>query len=289
MVNALHLPEPKGTTMSVAQLGPIELYSSQSASHAVRFPKAAIGTDQDAEWCEFYTPDGWQRLRLHDYADIYRVPGLYEHIFANLLECTSPQEVIGLLGTVLKDWPDSPTAMRVIDLGAGNGMVGEQLRALGVRELAGVDLIPQAAEAAHRDRPGMYDEYVVGDMTQPSETDLRVLKSIEPNCLATCSALGFGDIPPAAFANIFNLVSTPGWIAFNIKERFLSGKDDTGFCRLIRAMTDQGIIQIQSYRRYQHRLSVTGQKLHYVAMVARKMGSIHESMVTAAEQASGDA
>ena len=38
----------------------------------------------------------------------------------------------------------------------------------------------------------------------------------------TCvAALGFGDIPPLAFADAFNLVASPGWIAFNIRDRYV--------------------------------------------------------------------
>ena len=37
----------------------------------------------------------------------------------------------------------------------------------------------------------------------------------------TVAALGYGDIPPQAFAEAFNLISDHGWVAFNIKDRFL--------------------------------------------------------------------
>ena len=45
--------------------------------------------DQDEEWCEIVMNGERQRIRLHDYAAIYNVPGLYEQLFACLLY-TSP-------------------------------------------------------------------------------------------------------------------------------------------------------------------------------------------------------
>jgi hypothetical protein len=253
-------------------------------SYPVRFPKAVSDEfEQNTEWCEVYIDNAWQRIRLHDYAGIYRQPGLYEYLFANLLRCSSPQRVVSLLGTTLREWDHRATDLSVIDLGAGNGMVGEQLRLLGIRALVGADIIPEAAEAARRDRPRLYDDYVVADLCELRAADAERLRARQPNCLTTVSALGFGDIPPRAFGTAFNLISTPGWLAFNIKETFLSGKDETGFSRLIRALSDGEFIQIQAYSRYSHRLSVDSQRLNYVAMVARKLRPMPENMPSEVE------
>lgn len=32
-----------------------------------------------------------KKLALHDYASVYKVPGLYEHVVQDLLQCKSPQ------------------------------------------------------------------------------------------------------------------------------------------------------------------------------------------------------
>ena len=47
---------------------------------------------------------------------------------------------------------DNETAaqLRVLDVGAGNGMVGEELDRMGAKHIVGVDIIPEAAEAAQR-------------------------------------------------------------------------------------------------------------------------------------------
>jgi predicted TPR repeat methyltransferase len=269
--------------MSITTNGPtlVEIASPTSLVNTpmVRFPRIDRNhIDQDEEWCEVYVDGDWMRLRLHDYADIYRQPGLYEHIFENLLECTSPQRVISLFSDVLREDGERPTACSAIDLGAGNGMVGEQMRGIGVRRLVGVDIIPEAADAAHRDRPGLYDDYVVADLCNPSPSDRKRLEKHQPDSLVTVSALGFGDIPPQAFWTALSAIQTPGWVAFNIKASFLAGDDSSGFCRLIRALFERGIMQLQASRRYSHRLNVQGERKYYVAMVAKKMAKLPEDL-----------
>lgn len=250
-----------------------------STCYMIRFPGNREHMPQNEEMCEIQIDGNWQQLRLHDYDRIYRMPGLYEQLFADRLQCTSPQRVVSVFSDVLGDWPVKPSTLRALELGAGNGMVGEELRQLGVEALLGVDILPEAAEAAHRDRPGVYDDYLVADFTNLSPRLRKKVTDFRANCLVTVAALGFGDIPPSAFMTAYNLVSTPGWVVFNIKENFLSGVDDTGFARLIRAMSEQEYIQIQAYRRYSHRLSVSGQRLHYVAIVARKLRAVPESLL----------
>ena len=44
-------------------------------------------------------------------------------------------------------------------------MVGEQLAAVGIDSIVGLDLLPEARDAALRDRPGLYEDYFAGDVT----------------------------------------------------------------------------------------------------------------------------
>jgi len=97
------------------------------------------------------------------------------------------------------------------------------------------------------------------------------------NCLVSVATLGFNDIPPAAFAAAADLVEAPGWLAFNLKEDFLRAGEQSGFARLVARLCEAGIVRIEAYRRYRHRLSAAGKPLHYVAMVGRKLRDIPES------------
>lgn len=241
----------------------------------VRIPTAAHSAgDQDEEWCEVRLNGGYKRIRFHDYDDIFAIPGLYERIFHEQLECDSPRVVTELIERALGEADWSPSDLSVLELGAGNGMVAEQLVDLGVSSVVGVDIIEEAAEAAERDRPGVYDDYHVLDLTDVGEKDHRRLAGHGFNCLVTVAALGFGDIPPEAFTAAYDLVEPDGWIAFNIKQDFVDADDPTGFARLIRSSVESGALELVDRHRYRHRLAVDGEPIHYVALVARKRSAL---------------
>ena len=76
------------------------------------------------------------------------------------------------------------------------------------------------------------------------------------------------------FALTFFFISTPGWVAFNIKDKFLCQEDTTGFCRLIKQMMDDGLLNVSTQHRYRHRLSLAGDPLHYIAIVGEKTSDV---------------
>ncbi len=230
--------------------------------------------DQDEEWCEIERDGKRRRIRFHDYAEIYNVPGLYERLFAEQLDCQSPRVVTELLGEQLRACGLKPETLTVLDFGAGNGMVGELLGELAVGEIIGVDLLAEARDAAHRDRPGLYDAYYALDMTQLSADARRDLMRHDFDLMTCVAALGFGDIPTLAFVEAFNLVGSPGWIAFNIRDRFLEENCDSGFGGLLARMFGEGILEERTRTRYTHRVSVNGEALEYEAIVAEKHADI---------------
>ncbi|MDQ3647953.1 MAG: methyltransferase domain-containing protein [Actinomycetota bacterium] len=245
----------------------------------IRFPSDGRAVDQDQEWAEIGVNGTARRYRFHDYADLYEVPGLYEQIFYDELKCQSPQVVCGLLGEVLASEYLDPADLRIFDVGAGNGMVGEELAKLGAAEIVGVDIIEAAARATERDRPGVYDSYHVLDLTDIPAAARSELEDRQFNCLVTVAALGFGDIPPRAFAEAYNLTLDDGWVAFNIKEAFLAEGESSGFSRLIEHMTGEGAMEMKAGMTYRHRLSTAGEPLDYRIMIARKQRDIPQSWI----------
>jgi SAM-dependent methyltransferase len=235
--------------------------------------RSAAVLDQDEEWCEIELDGERRRIRLHDYAAIYDMPGLYEQLFAETLECTSPQVVCDLLADELDATDADPAAMAVLDFGAGNGMIAEQLARIGFAKIVGVDLLPEARAAALRDRPGVYADYRVLDFTALRAGDRMALKRHRFDCLTCVAALGFGDVPQLAFAEAFNLVASPGWLAFNLRDRLLE-EESGGFGGLIDRMLAEGVIEERARRQYTHRVSIAGQPLDYVAIVAEKKRDI---------------
>ncbi len=244
----------------------------RSVRHRVRFPppNGDGALDQDEAYFHLIE-DGEQRtLRFHDYGAIYRRPGLYEQLFYERLKCQSPGKVAEVLSSVLKEEGDHASALRVLDLGAGNGMSGEALNLRGAARLVGVDIEPEAKKAVERDRPGLYDQYYVADFTDLDDELRSELEDWNLDCLFCVAALGFGDIPPAAFLTALNIVEDDAWVAFNIKETFLDQDDTSGFSIMIRSLILSDHLDLYHLERYRHRLSIDGTPLHYFSIVARK-------------------
>lgn len=240
----------------------------------VEFPTESTDPTQDRESCRVVVDGEARTIRFHDYDEIFAVEGLYERIFHKHLDCRSPTEAVGQLEEALEAEGVDPATLAGIDVGAGNGLVGEGLRRLGVASLVGVDIIQASADAARRDRPEVYDDYVVCDLTALDAGQRERLCAHRPNLMTTVAALGFDDIPPQAFAEAFNLVGDGAWIAFNIKVDFLDETDRSGFRGLIAQMLETGVLDERGRRRYRHRLSMNGEPLDYVAIVGRKRADV---------------
>ena len=245
----------------------------------IALPPADLSLTQDAEWCVVRLNGKWREIRLHDYDELFAVPGLYEHLIYDILKCDSPARIRKLFEAELDACDTPASTLRVLDLGAGNGMVGEELADIGVEFMVGVDIMEAAAEATLRDRPGVYADYHVVDMTRLNQSDRRELAGHGFNCLTCVAALGFGDIPTKAFANAYNLIEPGGWIAFNIKSSFLDQDDSSGFARLIRSMLDDKVLDLRNTQHYQHRVGTNRQPIQYVAIVGNRRRDVSEAML----------
>lgn len=248
----------------------------------VFLPPVDLPLDQDQEWCEIEEGGNRRRLRFHDYAELYQRPGLYEHLFYGLLGCRSPERIASMLAAVRAEGLHTGP-LRVLDLGAGNGMVGEELKKVGTEAILGADILEEARQAAERDRPGVYDDYVACDLREPSTVVLERLRAFRPNCLASVAALGFGDVPPRVYFNALALIPIGGLLAFNIKSDFLDGRYSFGFSELIRRMVGEQAIRFESMQRYRHRLDVRGEPLFYTAIIATKLADVPEAMLVERE------
>jgi len=249
--------------------------------HHIRFPSVDTQSlAQDEAYFTLVAPDGTQsELRFHDYDAIYSVEGLYEQLFYDRLKCQSPEKVVNILRHAMSGEPWLFNELRVLDLGAGNGMVGDELQKHGVARIVGIDISEPAAMAVQRDRPGVYDEFYSMDMSAMSADQREELTGWRFNCMVSVAALGFGDIPVRVFAEAYNLIEDGGWVAFNIKETFLDNRDTTGFSVFIRNLILSEYLHIYHMERYRHRLSIDGQPLYYFGVACRKSGSIPEAMI----------
>ncbi len=249
----------------------------QVPRYKIRFP--ASDTKQlSQDQAYFFLEEGVnaepKRIRFHDYGELYARAGLYEQLFYDRLKCDSPSKVSSLLKKVVEESSGRFSQLRIIDLGAGNGIMGECLLQYGVSRLVGVDILEEASHAVLRDRPAVYDAYYLADFTQLHPDLKEELSCWRLNCMVTVAALGFGDIPPAAFLEAFNLIEEQGWVAFNIKETFFDNMDKSGFSVFIKQLILTEYLDLHHLERYQHRLSIDGEPLYYYAVIGRKNQNI---------------
>lgn len=244
--------------------------------HRIRLPAVDFTSESESDvYFVLDHADGRaEHIRFHDYDRIFSVPGLYEQIFYTRLKCDSPRFLAGRLHEVLAAAGDDLNRQRVLDFGAGNGMMGQELARYGVSRLVGADISAVAKDAQWRDRPGIYDAYYVGDLSRHDDALMATLGEWDFNCLTTVAALGYDDIQVAAFRRAFNLIADGGWIAFNIKETFLGESDSSGLAVFIKQLVSGEHMQLYHLERYRHRISIEGKPLYYCAVIGRKLAPI---------------
>lgn len=244
--------------------------------HQIQLPnEGSKEVSQDKAFFYLVGDDGAkEKIVFHNYGRIFETPGLYEQIFYDRLRCTSPKVVTDILRKAIQSSNENFTELRVLDFGAGNGMMGEAMQKYGVARLVGADIVDSAKKATYRDRPGIYDEYYIDDFTKLDSKRVKEYQSWNFDCLTTVAALGFGDIPVAAFHQAMNLVKNDGWVAFNIKESFLKPSDQSGFSKFIRKLMLSEYLDVHFIERYRHRISIEGVPLYYFTIVARKTQDI---------------
>lgn len=216
-----------------------------------------------------------ERIRLHDYAKVYSVPGLYEHVVQFLLRCRSPEVAAQLLLSTTENEGANVTKMRVLDLGAGNGIVGQLLRQRGVGYLVGIDNIPEAKAAADRDYPAAYDDYLVADLGYAQPDTVKALESVRLTALVCVGALGGGHVLPMGLIRALNVLDQARNLAvLTIHEKWLTSGDNEGFAEILTSLEDCGYVKLLSSRRFTHRVNVLGDPVTYRAMAIRRMRHI---------------
>jgi SAM-dependent methyltransferase len=207
-------------------------------------------------------------VHLHDYPRLYAVSGLYEHVVQQLLGCRSPQVAADALGRAVRGLGLQPRRLRVLDLGAGTGLVGELLRELGFFEVIGLDALEEARAACLRDRPGVYRDYLVGDLADPSTELSAQLRGFRPDALVAAGAFGGTHAPPRALANALALLPSGAPVVFTIDRRWLRTDDPGGFGTAVARLVDSGTHGLLERTSFQHRLTTTGTPIQYELIVA---------------------
>lgn len=247
--------------------------------YAIRFPRSASSDQGDFECVEVRLDGRWERVRLDDKERILSLPGLHEQLFTDVLHCRGPKRLVALLDRVLAEQGVAASHLDVVDLNAGAGTVAEELRRLGVGTVVGVDDTPAARAAAERDRWGIYDDYLAADLTNASSHELARLVATDPNVLIASAVVRSDEVNPRTFAATFNVIRSSGWVALNLDNPFgaIDAQDAMG--RLVRAMLDRQIVQVEATERYVHRLDTQGRRIESLAVVVRKLCDLPDDLL----------
>jgi hypothetical protein len=155
---------------------------------------------------------------------------------------------------------------RVIDVAAGNGVSGAALRAAGMDVVLGTDIVPEAREAALRDRPGVYDEYLTLDLTALSAAQTEHLRSLRADALTCVAPVGTvpGTVPPQVIATVCRVLSGEPLVVTLYDPRF--GEPDPLDQQFF--MAEVGAeATLLDHERYLHRFLVTGAPFELEASV----------------------
>jgi hypothetical protein len=209
--------------------------------------------------------DGTTReFRLHDYEELFALPGVYEQIVHERLGCRSPTVVAGLLAETVDRLGWDRSSVRVIDIAAGNGVSGEELALAGLHPVLGTDLVDAARLAAVRDRPGLYDEYLTLDLLALTDQQRATLEALHANVLCCVAPIGEHQVPVTALTAVAALLEPDALVAY-LHEVPLGQPDDVTPAAFGSDVLATELVR----RRYIHRYTVTGRPFEMDAVVWR--------------------
>ncbi|HSP38574.1 MAG TPA: hypothetical protein VLR26_12555 [Frankiaceae bacterium] len=226
----------------------------------------APGRGQDEESFVLTQDDGSsERIVLHDYSRVYAVPGLYEEVVQHRLGCVSPQVLAGTLADAVAEAGASMAELRVLDVGAGNGVVGSELHARGAQVVAGTDGVVAARDAARRDRPELYEVYAIAGVDEVTPEQLVADHGL--NALTGAGAFGGGHIEVSDVARWWAAFPPGAWFAATIAPDVVdpAGQDLLGALAAADPTT-----QVVRQKTFAHRRRMSGEPITYSAVVARK-------------------
>jgi len=213
-----------------------------------------------------------QELRLHDYAQLYALPGVYEQIVQERLGCRSPAELASMLAEAADGLGWERSGVRVLDLAAGNGVSGEALAAAGLRPVLGSDIVASAREAALRDRPGLYDEYLTLDLLALTDAQRSAVAGLQANALCCVAPVGDhpSQLPTAALVAAARLLTADALVVY-MHDPSVGAADPVTQQLWNAELGGPGRITAQELRRrrYLHRYTVNGEPFEMDGVVWR--------------------
>nr|VFK43257.1 MAG: hypothetical protein BECKTC1821D_GA0114238_101621 [Candidatus Kentron sp. TC] len=215
-----------------------------------------------------------KKIGLHDYKTIYKYPWLYEAVVYDCLGCKTPDEMCNILDKLFSDLNIDREKLHMLEIGAGSGIFASKLvERVGIGDISGLDLYEVAKIAAERDRPNLYKNYYVADLTDLSPDLLKELTRQQFNCIGVASATGWGNhIPVGGFEQAFDLLIQGGLFIFHVKPF-----DPDPECIALNRWIEHKIESKQLILRHKqpafHRYNMEGDEIYYDVIVGVKNDS----------------
>jgi predicted TPR repeat methyltransferase len=210
-----------------------------------------------------------EELALHDYERLYAIAGLYEEIVQVQLGCRSPQVIASMIAAAAERLGWAPSDVRALDVGAGNGISGEALVAEGIQPVLATDVLAPARDAALRDRPGLYETYLVTDLIELGAEEARAIRALQCNALVCVAPVGQGPqhVPAEAIASAAGLLAPEALLAYmrDADEQ----PDALGTAAMGARIAGFTALEELERRRYVHRHTVNGEPILMDAVVSR--------------------
>ncbi|XP_071095009.1 methyltransferase-like protein 27 [Haliotis cracherodii] len=142
---------------------------------------------------------------------------------------------------------DVRDSVRILDVGAGTGMLAEQLWPRGFRQIDGLD--PSTGMMTEAMKKRVYTDYYLEFMDGHTITQL---DTDSYNCLVAAAAFNTGLVPCAALLEITRLVKPGGLICFGIPDaRFTDVKEYINRLEpLMQQMEEDGLWQLLDKKHY---------------------------------------
>jgi predicted TPR repeat methyltransferase len=225
---------------------------------SVSFPAQENGGPDEEAFDVTFDDGRVQRLTMHDYGRVYAIPGLYEEVVHRRLGCATPDRVAALLARAARGLGWALDDVRVLDLGAGNGVSGSALAEAGMRPVVAVDIEPAARLATLRDRPGLYELVLTGDARSLGAA----VRALRPNALTLVGALGNDHVGAEELSAAAQLLESDALVAYAYPDY----EDDTA---LMTALAARGDLTELDRERYRHRRTTAGGERVWQAVVVR--------------------
>ncbi len=263
----------------VANCPPISRASRSAGADAIAYRSPPMGTPGfTAQLADQEDPEIGQELirvrfddgrvcelRLHDYDRLYALPGVYEQIVHDRLGCRSPGVIADMLAAAVDALGWERGQVRAFDVAAGNGVSGEALAAVGLAPVLATDIVPSARQAALRDRPGRYDDYLTLDLLALSAQQRAAVAGACANVLSCVAPVGDrpAQLPADALLAAARLLTADALIAHMHDPAVDPVTAEWWIARL----GPDTRAELMQRRRYLHRRTVNGRPVEMIGAV----------------------